>query len=225
MRIGQKNKLTYRWARKGSRPHAIRSTHPVDLLVRRGLPRARSGRRARAAGLQQRSHAASSRGDHHEDRPGAHAILILDQAGWHGAKDLRVSSNISLLPLPPRAPSSTAKKISGSSYARTGFRTASSNPSTTSSTTAATPGTPSPITVEDHVHCLPRLGSRRSLFMRIGIRSSRYSVFRVPRHRARAPPVTPASDGRRIRAGRYTEQPTKRAVCPNRVSIERQAPF
>ena len=36
--------------------------------------------------------------------PGAHAILILDQAGWHGAKDLRVPSNISLLPLPPRAP-------------------------------------------------------------------------------------------------------------------------
>src|SRR6266542_4234265 len=36
--------------------------------------------------------------------PGAHPILILDQAGWHGAKDLRVPSNISLLPLPPRAP-------------------------------------------------------------------------------------------------------------------------
>jgi hypothetical protein len=36
--------------------------------------------------------------------PGAHAILILDQAGWHGAKDLKSPSNISLLPLPPRAP-------------------------------------------------------------------------------------------------------------------------
>jgi hypothetical protein len=36
--------------------------------------------------------------------PGAHAILILDQAGWHGAKNLRVPANISLLPLPPRAP-------------------------------------------------------------------------------------------------------------------------
>jgi DDE superfamily endonuclease len=36
--------------------------------------------------------------------PGAHAILVLDQAGWHGAKDLKVPSNISLLPLPPRAP-------------------------------------------------------------------------------------------------------------------------
>jgi hypothetical protein len=29
--------------------------------------------------------------------PGAHAILLLDQAGWHGAKALKVPSNISLL--------------------------------------------------------------------------------------------------------------------------------
>ena len=35
--------------------------------------------------------------------PGAHAILILDQAGWHGAKKLRIPTNISLLPLPPRS--------------------------------------------------------------------------------------------------------------------------
>ena len=36
--------------------------------------------------------------------PGAHAILLLDQAGWHGAKILKVPSNITLMPLPPRAP-------------------------------------------------------------------------------------------------------------------------
>ncbi len=36
--------------------------------------------------------------------PGALAILILDQAGRHGAKDLKVPRNISLLPLPPRSP-------------------------------------------------------------------------------------------------------------------------
>jgi hypothetical protein len=35
---------------------------------------------------------------------GAHTILILDQAGWHSAKDLKIPSNLSLLPLPPRAP-------------------------------------------------------------------------------------------------------------------------
>jgi putative transposase len=36
--------------------------------------------------------------------PGAHAILILDQAGWHGSKTLRVPNNISLLPQPPWSP-------------------------------------------------------------------------------------------------------------------------
>src|SRR5262245_20498759 len=42
-------------------------------------------------------------------------------------------------------PNSTAKKISGNSCGRTGCRTEFSNPSTTSSITAATPGTPSSI--------------------------------------------------------------------------------
>ena len=38
-RVGQTNKLTYRLARKGSRPRASHeSTHPVDLSVRRGMP-------------------------------------------------------------------------------------------------------------------------------------------------------------------------------------------
>ena len=68
MRVGQKNKLTYRWARKGSRPYP-RSTDPIDLSVRCSLPRTRSRRRPRAAGLQLRSHAAPSRRDRNQSRP------------------------------------------------------------------------------------------------------------------------------------------------------------
>ena len=34
---------------------------------------------------------------------GAHAVLVLGGAGWHGAKGLVVPDNISLLPLPPYA--------------------------------------------------------------------------------------------------------------------------
>jgi transposase len=60
MRVGQKNKLTYRWARKGSRPRAAHDQRTqIDLPVRCGLPRTRSRRRPRAAGLQHRSYAAS----------------------------------------------------------------------------------------------------------------------------------------------------------------------
>jgi transposase len=36
--------------------------------------------------------------------PSAHAVLILDQAGWHLSNDLVVPDNITLLPLPPRSP-------------------------------------------------------------------------------------------------------------------------
>ena len=35
---------------------------------------------------------------------GAHAILVLDGAGWHGAAELEVPDNITLLPLPPYSP-------------------------------------------------------------------------------------------------------------------------
>ena len=36
--------------------------------------------------------------------PGAHAILIPDQAGWHTTTKLTIPANITLLPLPPRSP-------------------------------------------------------------------------------------------------------------------------
>src|SRR6516164_6794968 len=93
-------------------PCRPRSKDPIDLPVRCGLSRTRSRRKI---------------------TPGAHAILLLDQAGWHGAKALKVPNNISLLQLPPRAPELNAKKISGNSCGRTGCRTEFSNPSTTSS--------------------------------------------------------------------------------------------
>ncbi|CAH2603470.1 protein of unknown function [Rhodovastum atsumiense] len=36
--------------------------------------------------------------------PGAHAVLMLDQAGWHTSARLAVPSNITLVPLPPKCP-------------------------------------------------------------------------------------------------------------------------
>jgi hypothetical protein len=35
---------------------------------------------------------------------GAHAVVLLDQAGWHISETLRVPDNITLLLLPPRSP-------------------------------------------------------------------------------------------------------------------------
>jgi glutathione S-transferase/transposase len=41
--------------------------------------------------------AASLRGD-------THAVVVLDQAGWHGAKALKVPETVTLVPLPPYSP-------------------------------------------------------------------------------------------------------------------------
>ena len=32
-----------------------------------------------------------------------HAVMVLDYAGWHGARALRIPDNVSLVPLPPYA--------------------------------------------------------------------------------------------------------------------------
>ena len=36
--------------------------------------------------------------------PGAHAVLLLDQAGWHLSDKLDIPANITLMPLPPKSP-------------------------------------------------------------------------------------------------------------------------
>jgi hypothetical protein len=77
--------------------------------------------------------------------PGAHAAILVDQAGWHLSAGLIVPPNITLIPLPAKCPELNPQETSGSSCVKTGSRTGSSNPSTTSSTIAATHGTNSSI--------------------------------------------------------------------------------
>ena len=36
--------------------------------------------------------------------PGRHAVLLLDQAGWHLSGKLAVPDNITIVPLPPKCP-------------------------------------------------------------------------------------------------------------------------
>ena len=36
--------------------------------------------------------------------PGAHAIVLLDQAGWHTTEKLEIPKNLTLLPIPPASP-------------------------------------------------------------------------------------------------------------------------
>jgi transposase len=43
-------------------------------------------------------------------QPGAHAVIIIDGAGWHKADDLCIPDNISLLFLPPYSPELNAQE-------------------------------------------------------------------------------------------------------------------
>lgn len=104
-RIGQQGTLTRVWATRGSRPRAPRDTrYEWTYLFGAVCPG-----RGTAAGLvlpfvntaAMNAHLAEIAGT---VAPGAHAILVLDGAGWHSSKTLVVPENISLLPLPPYSP-------------------------------------------------------------------------------------------------------------------------
>jgi len=36
--------------------------------------------------------------------PRAHAVVLMDQAGWHTTDKLKVPTNITIIPLPPKCP-------------------------------------------------------------------------------------------------------------------------
>jgi len=104
-RIGQKNKITRRWARRGTRPSAPHDQRTKWAYIFGAI----CPKQGKGAGLVMpyaNTHAMtlhlaeiSAAVD-----PGAHAVLLLDQAGWHLSGALVVPENITLLPLPPRSP-------------------------------------------------------------------------------------------------------------------------
>ncbi|MDE2466841.1 MAG: IS630 family transposase [Alphaproteobacteria bacterium] len=104
-RVGQKNKITRRWALRGTRPFAPRDQRSKSAYIfgaicpQRGeafgpiLPLCNIA--AMNAHLAKISAAVE---------PGAHAVLLLDQAGWHTTAKLNLPDNITILPLPATAP-------------------------------------------------------------------------------------------------------------------------
>ena len=105
MRLGQKNPRTRRWARRGTRPQALTDLRTKSAYLFGAIcPEAGTG----AALVMPRADTEAMQ--HHLDEigrcvaPGTHAILVLDQAGWHTTGKLRLPENLSLLPLPPKSP-------------------------------------------------------------------------------------------------------------------------
>jgi putative transposase len=146
MRVGQKNKLTYRWARKGSRPRAAHDQRTQSTYLFGAV----CPERGAGAALVLPACNTEAMQLHLDEiatkiAPGAHAILLLDQAGWHGAKALKVPNNISLLQLPPRAPELNGQENIWQFMRQNWLSNRIFQSSTISSITAATLGTRSSI--------------------------------------------------------------------------------
>jgi hypothetical protein len=104
-RIGQKGRVTQVWYQKGQRPRAVReqrfaSAHlfgavcPArDTGIALVLPEANTA--AMNLLLAELARALPAE---------AHAVLVLDRAGWHVAGDLTVPANLTLVHLPPKSP-------------------------------------------------------------------------------------------------------------------------
>lgn len=105
-RVGQKGTLTYVWARRGSRPPAVRDNrHDSAYLLGAVCPQRCVGAAIIMPGLNSEVMAEHLKEISTQVAPGAHAVLLLDGAGWHQPGErLPVPDNISLLPLPAYAP-------------------------------------------------------------------------------------------------------------------------
>lgn len=104
-RVGQKNKITRRWARRGTRPRAPHDQRTKWAYIFGAICPARG----KGAALVMPYADTPAMQAHLEEistqvAKGAHAVLVLDQAGWHMSAKLKVPENITLLPLPPRSP-------------------------------------------------------------------------------------------------------------------------
>jgi transposase len=105
-RVGQKGTLTYVWARPGSRPPAVRDNrHDSAYLYGAVCPQRCVGAAIIMPGVNSEAMAEHLREISSQVASGAHAVLLLDGAGWHQAGErLPVPDNISLLPLPAYSP-------------------------------------------------------------------------------------------------------------------------
>lgn len=104
-RIGQQGTLTRVWAKRGSRPPAPRDQRRTWAYILGAVCPARR----ETVGLVMPILNARSVSAHldligRKVAPGAHAVLILDGAGFHIAKELIIPENMTLMKLPPYSP-------------------------------------------------------------------------------------------------------------------------
>jgi putative transposase len=104
-RIGQKGRVCHRWWRRGQRPPGLCDQRYTWVHLY-GVVRPATGDRfalvlpvVNTEAMNLFLDGFSQQLDFDE-----HAVMVLDQAGWHGAKALRIPDNVTLVPLPSYSP-------------------------------------------------------------------------------------------------------------------------
>ena len=104
-RFGQQGTTTRVWALRGSRPTAVKQTRYEWVYLYAAVEPATGHSVAlQAPQVNTATMSVFLRMVSEELGEGDHAVLIMDQAGWHKAKALRVPDNITILYLPPYSP-------------------------------------------------------------------------------------------------------------------------
>lgn len=104
-RVGQKNKITRRWALRGTRPSAPHDQRTQSTYIFGAICPAEG----KAAGLVLPFCNTAAMNLHLAEiakavAADAHAVLLMDQAGWHTSDKLDLPANISIVLLPPKSP-------------------------------------------------------------------------------------------------------------------------
>ena len=104
-RIGQQGSQTRLWAPTGTRPRAVKQQQFLYTYIFGAVcPEQKS-----CAALVWPEVNHIGLGKHLQELSwhvpkGRHALVVMDRAGWHRAKDLELPENISILHLPPYSP-------------------------------------------------------------------------------------------------------------------------
>lgn len=104
-RIGQQGTITDVWAPTGSRPSVVKQTKYEWIYLYAAVEAATGFSSAiLAPHVDTGTMNAFLKVLSSELDPGDMAVLIMDQAGWHKARALKVPDNITILYLPPKSP-------------------------------------------------------------------------------------------------------------------------
>ena len=104
-RVGQKNKITRRWAKRGTRPAAPRDQRTRSAYIFGAI----CPKQGKGAGLVLPFCNTVAMNLHLLEiskavAPDAHGVVLMDQAGWHTSGKLEIPENITIITLPPRWP-------------------------------------------------------------------------------------------------------------------------